>query len=135
MKEVIVHPLPSLTTEIHEVDIPVPESDQVVIKVVVAGSNVKGKYQVYQFLASKDTCLPWTKLIYNQTGLVLPLKRSLSTAETILLALCMHLAKKPKPQENSTLRIESSFPSNVDSWRCICRICCCTTAHGIQDTQ
>jgi NADPH:quinone reductase len=43
MKEVIVHPLPELTTEIHDVPIPVPEPDQVIIKVAVAGSNVKGK--------------------------------------------------------------------------------------------
>jgi hypothetical protein len=43
MKEVIVHPLPTLTTEIHDAPIPIPESDQVIIKVVVAGSNVKGK--------------------------------------------------------------------------------------------
>jgi NADPH:quinone reductase-like Zn-dependent oxidoreductase len=44
MKEVIVHPLPDIKCEIHEVDIPVPESDQVVIKVAVAGSNVKGSF-------------------------------------------------------------------------------------------
>ena len=43
MKEVIVHPLPTLTTEIHDVPIPIPEVDQVIIKVAVAGSNVKGK--------------------------------------------------------------------------------------------
>lgn len=43
MKEVIVHPLPTLTAEIHDVPIPAPESDQVIIKVAVAGSNVKGK--------------------------------------------------------------------------------------------
>lgn len=43
MKEVIVHPLPTLTAEIHEVPIPVPEPNEVIIKVWVAGSNVKGK--------------------------------------------------------------------------------------------
>jgi NADPH2:quinone reductase len=43
MKEVIVHPLPTVTTEIHDVPIPVPEPNQVIIKVAVAGSNVKGK--------------------------------------------------------------------------------------------
>jgi NADPH2:quinone reductase len=42
MKEVIVHPLPTLTTEIRDVPIPVLEHDQVIIKVSVAGSNVKG---------------------------------------------------------------------------------------------
>jgi NADPH:quinone reductase len=43
MKEVIVHPLPTITTEIRDVPIPTPESDQVIIKVAAAGSNVKGK--------------------------------------------------------------------------------------------
>ncbi|KAK9238560.1 chaperonin 10-like protein [Lipomyces kononenkoae] len=41
MKEVIVHPLPRLRGEIREVPIPIPADDEVVIKVVVAGSNVK----------------------------------------------------------------------------------------------
>jgi NADPH:quinone reductase len=42
MKEVIVHPLPSITAEIHDIPIPTPGPDQVIIKVEVAGSNVKG---------------------------------------------------------------------------------------------
>ena len=42
MKELIVHPFPILTTEIHDVPIPTPGPDELVIKVVVAGSNVKG---------------------------------------------------------------------------------------------
>ena len=42
MKEVVVHPGPPLTTEIHEVPIPIPQDDEIVIKVAVAGSNVKG---------------------------------------------------------------------------------------------
>ena len=42
MKEVIVHPLPELHTEIHEVPIPIPGTDEAVIKAAVAGSNVKG---------------------------------------------------------------------------------------------
>lgn len=42
MKEVIVHPIPVLRTEIHEVPIPIPREDEVVVRVVVAGSNVKG---------------------------------------------------------------------------------------------
>jgi NADPH:quinone reductase-like Zn-dependent oxidoreductase len=42
MKEVIVHPTPELWTEIHEVPIPEPGLNEVVIKVIVAGSNPKG---------------------------------------------------------------------------------------------
>jgi NADPH:quinone reductase len=42
MKEVVVHPLPTLTTEIREVPIPIPALNEVIIKVIVAGSNVKG---------------------------------------------------------------------------------------------
>jgi NADPH:quinone reductase-like Zn-dependent oxidoreductase len=42
MKEVIVHPTPDVWGEIHEVPIPKPQKDEVVIKVIVAGSNVKG---------------------------------------------------------------------------------------------
>jgi hypothetical protein len=42
MKEVIVHPLPSLTTEFHDIPIPMPADDELIIKVVVAGSHVKG---------------------------------------------------------------------------------------------
>ncbi|TVY12901.1 Trans-enoyl reductase fsr4 [Lachnellula arida] len=41
MKEVIVHPTPELWTELHNVPIPEPGPKEVVIKVVVAGSNVK----------------------------------------------------------------------------------------------
>lgn len=44
MKEVIVHPNPDLWTDIHDVPIPTPELDEIVIKVVVAGSNVKGLF-------------------------------------------------------------------------------------------
>lgn len=42
MLEVIVHPLPELTTEIVESPIPVPGPDDVLVKVEVAASNVKG---------------------------------------------------------------------------------------------
>jgi NADPH:quinone reductase len=42
MKEIIVHPLPSLTTQVHDIPIPTPADDELLIKVVVAGSNVKG---------------------------------------------------------------------------------------------
>ncbi len=56
MKEVIVHPLPTLTTEIHDAPIPVPEPDQVIIKVAVAGSNVKVKStRLHLFLARQDS--------------------------------------------------------------------------------
>ncbi|KAH8813026.1 putative quinone oxidoreductase [Xylogone sp. PMI_703] len=41
MKEIIVHPTPELHTSIQEVPIPKPEPDEIVIKVFVAGSNVK----------------------------------------------------------------------------------------------
>lgn len=44
MLEVIVHPLPELTTEIVESPVPVPGPDEVLVKVEVAGSNVKGIY-------------------------------------------------------------------------------------------
>ena len=44
MREVIVHPSPEIWTEITEVEIPQPGPHDVVIKVVVAGSNVKGKH-------------------------------------------------------------------------------------------
>jgi len=46
MKEIIVHPLPSLTTELHDIPIPTPADDELIIKVVVAGSNVKGAYEL-----------------------------------------------------------------------------------------
>jgi NADPH:quinone reductase-like Zn-dependent oxidoreductase len=42
MKEVIVHPTPELHTTFHEVPVPQPGPDEVVIKVIVAGSNPKG---------------------------------------------------------------------------------------------
>ncbi|EGO00360.1 hypothetical protein SERLA73DRAFT_122396 [Serpula lacrymans var. lacrymans S7.3] len=41
MKEVVVHPLPTLTTEIHDIPIPTPAQDELLIKVNVAGSNPK----------------------------------------------------------------------------------------------
>ncbi|TGO09150.1 hypothetical protein BTUL_0177g00090 [Botrytis tulipae] len=41
MREVIVHPIPEIWTEIPEVEIPQPGPDDVVIRVIVAGSNVK----------------------------------------------------------------------------------------------
>jgi NADPH2:quinone reductase len=41
MKEIIVHPLPELHTSIHEVKIPTPGPDEIIVRVVVAGSNVK----------------------------------------------------------------------------------------------
>jgi hypothetical protein len=42
MKEAIVHPTPELHTTIHEVPIPEPGPDELVIQVIVAGSNPKG---------------------------------------------------------------------------------------------
>ena len=45
MKETIVHPFPDIWSEIHDVPIPEPGPHEVVIKVFVAGSNVKGEHQ------------------------------------------------------------------------------------------
>ena len=42
MKEVIVHPHPTLHTTIHDIEVPIPGPNEVVIEVIVAGSNVKG---------------------------------------------------------------------------------------------
>jgi NADPH2:quinone reductase len=41
MLEAVVHPLPTLTSTIHSVPIPVPKPTEVLIKVVAAGSNQK----------------------------------------------------------------------------------------------
>ncbi|KUJ14619.1 GroES-like protein [Mollisia scopiformis] len=41
MKEVIVHPTPDIWTEIHETPVPTPGPNEIVIRVIVAGSNVK----------------------------------------------------------------------------------------------
>ncbi|ORY26438.1 GroES-like protein, partial [Rhizoclosmatium globosum] len=41
MKEIIVHPSPTLHTTSHDIPIPSPASNEIVIKVIVAGSNVK----------------------------------------------------------------------------------------------
>lgn len=45
MEEVIVHPSSDIRTEITEVEIPQPGPHEVVIKVIVAGSNVEGKHK------------------------------------------------------------------------------------------
>lgn len=43
MKEVIVHSaLPVVTTSVHDIPIPEPKDDEILIKVIVAGSNQKG---------------------------------------------------------------------------------------------
>jgi NADPH2:quinone reductase len=52
MKEVIVHVSSEATTEIHEIPIPVPGPDEVVIKVIVAGSNPKGLFTSLPFIGS-----------------------------------------------------------------------------------
>ena len=52
MKEVIVHPKPDIWTEIHDIPIPIPQNDEVVIKVAVAGSNVKGVAFPHMLLAA-----------------------------------------------------------------------------------
>lgn len=53
MKEVIVHPFPTLHTTIHEVPIPTPGPKELVIKVIVAGSNPKD----HKHLASMNLSL------------------------------------------------------------------------------
>lgn len=61
MKEVIVHPTPTLHTTIHEVPIPSPGPDDVVVKVLVAGSNPKG--EVILLIAKiKLTNVDWSHL-------------------------------------------------------------------------
>ena len=50
MKEVIVYSTPELRTEIHDIPIPTPGPDEVVIKVVVAGSNPKGLFISISFI-------------------------------------------------------------------------------------
>jgi hypothetical protein len=52
MKEVIVHVSSEVTTEIHEIPISVPGPDEVVIKVIVAGSNPKGLFPLSFSLAT-----------------------------------------------------------------------------------
>jgi NADPH2:quinone reductase len=42
MKEVIVHPIPDITTEIVDSPVPIPVEDDIVIKVAVTSSNAKG---------------------------------------------------------------------------------------------
>lgn len=54
MLEAIVHPLPGLATEIRESPIPVPGPDEVVIKVAVAGSNVKGESNYLNSINTTD---------------------------------------------------------------------------------
>lgn len=53
MREVIVHPFPTLHTTIHEVPIPTPGPNELVIKVIAAGSNPKD----HQHLASAKISL------------------------------------------------------------------------------
>lgn len=55
MLEVIVHPLPELTTEIVESPVPVPGPDEVLVKVEVAGSNVKG---IFLYISLSQLSLP-----------------------------------------------------------------------------
>jgi hypothetical protein len=59
MKSVVVHPLPTLTAEIVEESIPVPKSTELLIKVVVAGSNVKGERRSkLESYTKSDTLIP-----------------------------------------------------------------------------
>jgi NADPH:quinone reductase-like Zn-dependent oxidoreductase len=71
MKEAIVHPTPTLHTTIHDVPIPTPGPNEIVIKVIVAGSNVKGTSIPSSFPLPP---YPTTKK-FPQTGTTLPLKK------------------------------------------------------------
>lgn len=53
MKEVIVHPRPTLHTVIHDIPVPTPGPDEVVIEVIVAGSNVKGRSHLVSSISYK----------------------------------------------------------------------------------
>ena len=52
MKEVIVHPTPTLHTTIQDVPIPTPGPNELVIKVIVAGCNPKGPLSLSSSLLS-----------------------------------------------------------------------------------
>lgn len=54
MLEVIVHPLPELTAETVESPVPIPGPDEVLVKVKVAGSIVKGISLSSQFPSYYD---------------------------------------------------------------------------------
>jgi hypothetical protein len=56
MREAIVHATPELHTTIHEVPIPDPGPDELLIKVIVAGSNPKGLSHSQLTSAYRLTC-------------------------------------------------------------------------------
>ena len=66
MKEVVVHPLPELRTEIREVEIPRPGRDEIVVRVVVAGSNVKGLSPNFSFPLCFSYTLPLLGVVFEK---------------------------------------------------------------------
>lgn len=58
MLEAVIHPLPTITSTIHSVAIPVPGPHEILIKVVAAGSNVKDWWHLtlknYSFNSGDD---------------------------------------------------------------------------------
>jgi hypothetical protein len=98
MKEVIVHVFNEVTTEIHEIPIPVPGSDEVVIKVVVAGSNPKGLFPSVPFIGNYvDT---------PQIGSIRGRPRLRSTVVMISQGLSSHLDLMSRRPMSSELEIE-----------------------------
>ncbi|KAK6606344.1 hypothetical protein H4I96_04806 [Botrytis cinerea] len=70
MREVIVHPSPEIWTEITEVEIPQPGPHDVVIKVVVAGSNVKVEMiSLGLFIPSAHMCKQRTNILSENVWL------------------------------------------------------------------
>jgi hypothetical protein len=98
MKEVIVQVSSEVTTEIHEIPIPESGPDEVVIKVVVAGSNPKGLFTSIPFIGNYVDIL--------QIGSIRGPPRLRSTAAMILQGLCTHLDLMFKRPMSSELEIE-----------------------------
>jgi hypothetical protein len=98
MKEVIVHVSSEVTTEIHEIPIPVPGPDEVVLKVIVAGSNPKGLFSSVLFIDNYVDIL--------QIGSIRGPPRLRSTVAMISQGLSTHLDLMSKRPMNSGLEIE-----------------------------
>jgi hypothetical protein len=98
MKEVIVHVSSEVTTEIHESSIPVPKPDEVVIKVIVAGSNPKGLFSSVPFIGIYVDIL--------QIGSIRGPPRLRSTAAMISQGLSTYLDLMSKRPMSSELEIE-----------------------------
>lgn len=68
LKEVIFHTSPNIWTEITEVAIPLPGPDEIVIEVVVAVSNVKGKRNYFATYSwgSSSARFPFSRVASSQ---------------------------------------------------------------------